>query len=153
MRTIIGKKLTRKDQETAIYSLRAFSEAKDATAGKNSGVINVKFEDSEATIAIPYKAIELLHSILLNMAKGQSITLLLSDTEITTQQAAEILGMSRPHVVKLIEDGVIPHKKVGTHRRILLQDIIDYDAKIRKQREDSLEFLAEQAQDLKLGYE
>lgn len=55
--------------------------------------------------------------------------------------------------MKLLEDGVIPHKKVGSHRRILLEDLIEYDRKLKEQRDTSLKNLAGQAQDLKLGYE
>lgn len=87
------------------------------------------------------------------MAEGKSISLVPSDSEVTTQQAADMLNVSRPHIVKLLEDGIIPHKKVGSHRRILLEDLIEYDRKLKEQRDASLKNLAEQAQDLRLGYE
>lgn len=64
-----------------------------------------------------------------------------------------MLNVSRPHLVKLLEEGVIPYKKVGSHRRILLEDLIEYDRKLKEQRNASLKKLAEQAQDLRLGYE
>lgn len=88
------------------------------------------------------------------MADGNSIALLLSDnkTEISTQQAAELLGTSRPYIVSLLEKGEIPFTKVGTHRRIQLKDLIAYKQKIKKNRADKLGFLAAQAQDLNMGY-
>jgi excisionase family DNA binding protein len=75
-----------------------------------------------------------------------------SDAEVSTQQAAEMLHVSRPHIVKLLEQGSIPFKKVGSHRRILLEDLLKYDQGLKQQQEKSLEFLAQQAQELNLGY-
>ena len=87
------------------------------------------------------------------MAKGKSIALLLSDSEISTQQAADILNVSRPHLIKLLEEGRIPFKKVGTHRRIKLNDLLEYQSKIKNERRQHLDTLAKEAQELNLGYE
>jgi excisionase family DNA binding protein len=87
------------------------------------------------------------------MAMGKSITIIPSDSNITTQQAADILNVSRPFVVKMLEKGDIPFNKVGTHRRIKLSDIISYDKMSSEQRSENLDFLAQQAQNLNLGYE
>jgi len=67
----------------------------------------------------------LLFEILDNMAMGKSITLIPSEAEVSTQQAADMLNVSRPHLVKLLEKGEIPFKKVGSHRRIQLKDLIN----------------------------
>jgi excisionase family DNA binding protein len=63
-----------------------------------------------------------------------------------------MLNVSRPHLIKLLEDKQIPFKKVGSHRRVLLKDITEYLDQLAKQREDQLDFLSKQAQDLNLGY-
>jgi excisionase family DNA binding protein len=88
------------------------------------------------------------------MADGNSIALFFSDrnADISTQQAAELLGVSRPHIVSLLEKGDIPFFKVGTHRRIHLKDLIAYNKKIKKNKADKLDFLAAQAQELNMGY-
>jgi excisionase family DNA binding protein len=86
------------------------------------------------------------------MAEGKSLTLIPSDSEVSTQQAADILNVSRPHLVKLLEKGYIPFKKVGSHRRIELKDIVTYEEKQKKNRKDQLDFLSRQAQELNLGY-
>ncbi|MEM6965339.1 MAG: helix-turn-helix domain-containing protein, partial [Bacteroidota bacterium] len=91
-------------------------------------------------------------SIISNMAQGKSTTLMPSDAEITTQQAAEILNVSRPHVIKLLETGKIPFRKVGSHRRILLQDVLQYESKFQSFRRKKLNALAKEAQNLNLGY-
>jgi excisionase family DNA binding protein len=87
------------------------------------------------------------------MAEGKSASLIPSDSEVNTKQAADMLNVSRPHIVKLLEEGKIPFRKVGSHRRVLLEDLMKYDAEMKGQRTKSLEFLAKQAQDLNLGYE
>jgi len=87
------------------------------------------------------------------MADEKSNTLIPSDAELTTQQAADILNVSRPHIVKLLEEGEIPFKKAGAHRRIELKALVAYDKKLKKTRDKKLAFLAKQAQDLNLGYD
>ncbi|MGB0930229.1 MAG: excisionase family DNA-binding protein [Chitinophagales bacterium] len=84
---------------------------------------------------------------------GKSIALIPSDAEISTQQAAEILKVSKPYIVKLLEQGEIPYRKIGSHRRLQLKDVLDYEAKLKVQRRKNLDFLASEAQELNMGYE
>jgi len=80
------------------------------------------------------------------------MALILSDTAIGTQEAANFLEVSRPHVVRLLEKGDIPYSKVGTHRRIKVSDLVAYQKKMNSARSKQLNFLARQAQELNLGY-
>ena len=86
------------------------------------------------------------------MAEGKTVSIVPSDSELSTQQAADMINVSRPHLIKLLESKQIPFKKVGSHRRVLLMDIMEYQDQIVKQREDQLDFLSNQAQDLNLAY-
>lgn len=152
METVI-QRTTRKDQEIATKSISALNSTAAAFLKKKPNVVKIKIQENDEFVTVPGKALELLFDILSNMAEGKSITLIPSEAEVSTQQAADLLNVSRPHVVKLLEQGLIPYKKVGSHRRVLLEDLVAYEAKQKDQRTASLKHLAQQAQDLSLGYE
>jgi len=114
--------------------------------------VRIKIQNDADFVSIPKKAFSLLLEILSNMAEGKSMTLIPSDADISTQQAADMLNVSRPHVVKLLETGVMPFKKVGSHRRIELKDLIQYEKMLQDSKEKNMSFLAKQAQELNLGY-
>ena len=83
--------------------------------------------------------------------KGKSVTIVPTEESLTTQQAARMLNVSRPHIVKLLEAGEMPFKMVGAHRRISLNDLKEYEKKIGEKREKQLRFLTKQAQKLDMG--
>ena len=114
--------------------------------------VRVQIESAEESIAIPMSAFRLLASIIAEMAKGNAVTLMPIHAELTTQQAADLLNVSRPHLVRLIEDGTIPAHKVGTHRRVLYKDLMQYKRANREARLKALEELSAQAQELNMGY-
>jgi excisionase family DNA binding protein len=82
--------------------------------------------EAEIAVSVPGDAFELLLEVLGQMAKGNAVTVMPLHGELTTQQAADLLNVSRPHVVALLEEGKIPHRMVGTHRRIRVADLIDF---------------------------
>lgn len=146
----ILEKPSLRDQQVAGASLMHFAQA---IKKKRSDAVTIRLQESEVAIAIPRKALELLEFILSSMAQGKALSLIPSDAELSTQQAADLLNVSRPHVVKLVEQGALPFKKVGSHRRIQLADLLTYEAQQAAQRAQHLHFLAQQAQALNLGYE
>ena len=146
------QKITKSDQKIALSSVKVLSEREQQAIRSNSKIIKLRIQESEETVAIPLKALKLLTSIISNMAEGKSMALMATDTEVTTQQAAEILNVSHPYIIKLLEKGEIPFKKIGSHRRILLQDILDYESKLKIRRRTKLNSLAKEAQKLNLGY-
>ena len=143
----IIEKTSKFDQKIAIDSIKTlkFSKKKERT-------IKIEIAESGEIIIIPTKAFKILRAVLKNMAEGNSIAIIPSNSELTTQEAANILNISRPHLVKLLENGKIPFTKVGSHRRIELKDIVTFENKLSKQRRTKLNKLTEQAQKLKLGY-
>lgn len=108
--------------------------------------------EAPEVLEIPASALKLLQGILTEMAKGNAISLIPHHAELTTQQAADLLNVSRPHLVELLENGEIPFKKVGTHRRVRFEDLMEYKRDKEQSREEALDELTEQAQELDLGY-
>lgn len=147
------KRTTKEDQRIAFASISKIDQSKIRISKFKKNSVQIKIKESDEFLTIPKKALNLLFEILSNMAKGKSVTLIPSETEISTQQAADILNISRPHLVKILENGIIPFSKVGKHRRIKLQDLIHFEKELKLERKKSLEFLAKQAQELNLGYE
>ena len=108
---------------------------------------------SEEKVVIPAAAFHLLIDILAQMAQGNAVTLIPIHAELTTQEAADILNVSRPFLIKLIETGEIICRKVGRHRRIRFEDLMNYKQRIDGDRTQALDELADQAQELNMGYE
>ena len=86
------------------------------------------------------------------MSTGQTATVIAVDEELTTQQAAELLNVSRPFVISLLEDGKIPHRMVGSHRRVQMTDLLAYKAKDDERRKAILNELTAEAEKHRLGY-
>ena len=121
----------------------------------NKFKINIEKLEEKETINIPVDFLNFVEQIMGEVAQGNSVTLIPHSREISTTEASEILEVSRQHLVELLESGElpIPFRRVGKHRRLRAEDVINYKNKIDEQRLKTLEELAKQAQELKLGYE
>jgi excisionase family DNA binding protein len=119
--------------------------------GQKSLTLTMPKVDGVKSIEVPLKAFRLLTQILEIMGKGKSVMLVPFGAELTTQQAADLLNVSRPFLVKLIESKEIPYRLVGSHRRILSRDLMEYkhrtEAKTR-QAVDDLSRLTDELSDL-----
>ena len=104
-------------------------------------------------ISIPSSAMQLLFAALSEMARGNAVSLLPMNAELTTQQAADILNVSRPYLVGLLEKGDMPFRKVGVQRRVLLRDVVSYKSHTDPDRRAALNELAHLGQELGVSYE
>lgn len=125
------RKPSKLDQKVASESYDALASAIEQL---NSEQPSIEIEETSEKIKIPLSALKLLGDILKAMGQGKLISLVPVAAEITTQAAAEILGCSRPHLVKLLEDGKIAFTKVGKHRRIKYDDIIKFRKQMKEQQ-------------------
>ncbi len=118
---------------------------------------NLRFQVGEERkasqkLSLPASAIRLLLDLLTEMAAGNAVTLIPVHAQLTTQQAADVLNVSRPFLVSLLEEGKIPHVKVGTHRRILFEDLMRYKNNVDRERRKVLDELVTQSEALGMGY-
>ncbi|HVW25501.1 MAG TPA: excisionase family DNA-binding protein [Polyangiaceae bacterium] len=142
---------TTKDSEQAQVAVRALS---GFLRRKSIRTIRVQQEGSkeEVSVSVPREAFELFLDILGQMANGNAVSIVPVHAELTTQQAADMLNVSRPFLVGLLDEGKIPFRLVGTHRRVKVADIVAYKEKDEAHRKSVLDELAAEAQKYGLGY-
>jgi excisionase family DNA binding protein len=103
-------------------------------------------------LILPRTAIALLRDLLTEFAKGNAVTVVPVQALLTTQQAADLLNVSRPHLIKLLEEERIPFSRVGTHRRIRSVDLLAYRQEQERIRQQALDELTRQAEENDMGY-
>ncbi|USQ03487.1 helix-turn-helix domain-containing protein [Aquirufa antheringensis] len=116
---------TKEEQRVAKESYEALSATLESLHATNP---EIEIEETSEKIRVPLKALKLLAKILKATSQGKPISIVPIATEMTTQAASELLGCSRPHLISLLESGEIPFIKVGKHRRIKFEDIMQYKA-------------------------
>jgi len=103
-------------------------------------------------LVLPGHVLQILLTVLSEMSQGNAISLIPRHQELSTQEAASLLNVSRPFLVGLLEKGEIPHHKVGSHRRVRLEDVLAYKENVDRQRIDALDRLTELSQQEDMGY-
>ena len=111
------------EREQARQALRAL---RDLHPNTDTDTVDVVVAGATESLHLPRAALDLFRDILTNMAAGQGVTVVPTHAELTTQQAAELLNVSRPHVIKLLDEGRIAYRRVGRHRRIMASSLLDY---------------------------
>jgi excisionase family DNA binding protein len=128
---ILATKPNRSEQEAARLSFPALEESLKSLSKK--GTTEIEIEETSQKIVVPTMALQLLARVLKDLGEGRPVQIVPIEAEMTTQAAAEILGCSRPHVIKLLEQGKIPFTLVGKHRRIRYEHVM----KFRKAMKDA----------------
>jgi len=128
-------KPSKQEQRLAIESYNALEEVLKRLDTKNP---EIEIEETQEKIRIPLNSLKLLAGILKATSQGKPISIVPIATEMTTQAAADLLGCSRPHLVKLLERGEIAYTKIGKHRRVKFEDVIVFKQRMKKEQEDLL---------------
>lgn len=140
-------KPSKKEQKVAIKSYAALVVA---LTNIKEAETEIEIEETQDKIVIPSRALQLLGDILKAMSEGKPISIVPVATEVTTQKAAEILGCSRPHLVKLLEEGEMEFVKVGKHRRILFEDVVKFKQKMKEEQKKHIIDIMNQDEELGL---
>lgn len=139
------------DARLALESSRRLAACK---LGRSSSVrIQLLTTRGESeTVAVPASAFRLLLRSLTEMSNGHAVTLIPTHAELTTQQAADLLNVSRPYIVKLLDEGKLPSRTIGKFRRVRFGDLMAYKRKDDDKRAKILDRLSAEAQELGMGY-
>ncbi|MGI8816618.1 MAG: helix-turn-helix domain-containing protein [Pseudonocardia sp.] len=127
--------------------LRRLAEAMTAATGSESARL---VGPDGATLELPGEVYDLLRQVVKSLADGLAITVAPRQTMLTTQEAADLLGVSRPTLVRLLEDKQIPFTRVGRHRRVALADLLDYREESRKRGRAALREMTQNGEQAKL---
>jgi excisionase family DNA binding protein len=112
--------------------------------------VEVLVESGGEALVLPRPALAMFAHILAQLAEGRGVSVVPSAAELTTQQAADLLNVSRPYLIDLLEQGRIPFRRVGRHRRVLFEDLLDYKRRDDAQRRATADELSALSQELGL---
>jgi excisionase family DNA binding protein len=130
------------DETDISTAVEALPHVVDYLASHTDSVIRlVVADDHEAPLVVPRGAVELLARVLAHMAAGERVSVVPAHAELTTQQAAELLNVSRPFLIGLLDQGDIEYRRVGKHRRIKARSLMDYMARDDQERRDAADEL------------
>lgn len=144
---------SKEDTKLAKVAVTTLTQMSNRRGSKTKSELLFHIAKKEQRAALPQGVLELVIFLLNEAALGHSVTLIPSHKDLTTQEAAELLNVSRPFVVKLLEEGKIPFRKIGAHRRIRFIDLMTYKQKSEMEQNKAFNELAKLSQELKLGYD
>ena len=142
------------DHKTSASALESSKTLAEHIQAKHNYVIHLLDNNHKvAKTKLPANVMRLFVELLEQIAAGNPLSIIPLEKELSTQQAANLLNVSRPFFVKLLDNNKIPHRKVGKHRRVNAADVLAYKKQSTKRAKQALGKLATQAQDLKMGYD
>ena len=149
-RDLQSPQLTPAEVEMALTAQRCIMEALDRS--RAASITLTTAEGAQPPIELPPASLKLIGRLLGLLSERRAFTLIPAKQELTTVEAANFLNVSRPFVIKEIEEGRLAHRKVGTHRRVAFEDLLVYAKEMRKRQDQALERMADDARELGLDY-
>lgn len=137
------------DAELALRAARRIGEYLTTHPGADPVKLQGELAGDDALV-VPREAAVLLAKILGFLANGEGVNVVPDTAELTTQQAAEFLNVSRPYLIKVLESGEIPFRLVGTHRRVRFRDLSEYKSRDDLARRRAADELTQLTQELDL---
>jgi excisionase family DNA binding protein len=151
-RTLTAKEPEKNDGKKTGAASKSVAAKRKLVGGTTKSLTASLITGRATKIELPPQAVEAVTKVLEQLAQGREVMVAAKPVEMTTQQAAEFLRVSRPFLIGLLEKGEIPFRRVGAHRRVLFADLQTYKDAIDAKRLKTLEELAAQAQELNMGY-
>jgi excisionase family DNA binding protein len=154
MSDVIDRLESKEDVELAKAAQRCIVSALDHSRAVNIAILEdgvERIEDSPI-LKLPPKVLRLFADMLGSLAQGNAVAVMPKELYVSTQEAAMFLNVSRPYLIRMLDDGKIPYHKVGTHRRIKFEDVVTYRDQRKKASHAALQELVDQAQELDMGY-
>jgi excisionase family DNA binding protein len=151
---VIDRLVNKEEVELAKAAQRCIVSALDNANAVNIAIVEGGVEklDNSPLLRLPPKVLRLIADLLGLLAKGKAVSVVPKDLDVTTQEAAMFLNVSRPYLIRLLEEGKIRFHKVGSHRRIHFDDIVHYKEERTRKSNDALQALADQAQEIGMDY-
>jgi excisionase family DNA binding protein len=145
---------SKEEVELAKAAQRCIVSALDHSHAVNIAIVEDGIEklDDSPLLRLPPKVLRLIADLLGALAQGKAVTIMPKELDVTTQEAARFLNVSRPYVIGLLEANKMPYHKVGSHRRIRFEDLMRYKEDRKIVSEKAIQALVDQAQELELGY-
>jgi excisionase family DNA binding protein len=154
MAEVIDRLENKEEVELAKAAQRCIVSALDNSNAVNIAIVEDGAEtlDNSPLLRLPPKVLRLIADLLGSLAEGKAVSVVPKDLDVTTQEAAMFLNVSRPYLIRLLEEGKIRFHKVGSHRRIRFDDIVHYKEERTRKSNDALQALADQAQEIGMDY-
>ena len=150
LREVMPLPMSPQEVEMAKVAQRCIMEALDHS--RAAAITLTTDKDEHPKIDLPPQALKFIGQLLGAMSEGRPIVLMPANREMSTVEAAHFLNVSRPFVIKEIEEGRLPHRMVGTHRRVAFEDLLAYARRMREKQAAALERMADNARELGLDY-
>ncbi len=149
-RSLLPPAMTEQEIEMARVAQRCIMEALDHS--RAASITLTSDTGEQPVVELPPQALRFIAQLLGALSEGRPVTVMPAKQELSTVEAANFLNVSRPFVIKEIEEGRLPHRMVGTHRRIEIGDLMEYAKKMRERQRAALDRMAENARELGLDY-